>query len=89
LRGVVIMRKSALPLPAVKTCPKCRLINPPEAERCDCGWDFVAARQERSYLPRKSAATTAGIGAGVGVGFGLLYLIVKLVIVLIRVSATP
>jgi hypothetical protein len=22
-------------------CPKCRLINPPEAKQCDCGWEFA------------------------------------------------
>lgn len=23
-------------------CPQCRLVNPPTAQRCDCGHDFVA-----------------------------------------------
>ena len=25
-----------------KSCPACGLINPPHAQRCDCGYDFVA-----------------------------------------------
>lgn len=25
-----------------RTCPHCQLLNPPEAQRCDCGYDFVA-----------------------------------------------
>ena len=34
----------------MKTCPKCKLISPPAAERCDCGWDFVSASQQLSYV---------------------------------------
>lgn len=26
-------------------CPNCRLINPPEAERCDCGYDFLRSHK--------------------------------------------
>lgn len=36
-------------------CPKCRLENPPEAQRCDCGYDFLSKRIEQPYgqeLPR-------------------------------------
>lgn len=35
-----------------KDCPKCGLINPTEAERCDCGYDFVTRQMRRSYLRR-------------------------------------
>lgn len=31
-------------------CPQCRLFNPPEALRCDCGYDFKAQRVLSSYL---------------------------------------
>jgi hypothetical protein len=37
-------------------CPHCRLINPPTAARCDCGYDFVAQRiaeQDRFAYHRK------------------------------------
>lgn len=27
-------------------CPICKLVNPPEAERCDCGYNFVLCRPE-------------------------------------------
>ena len=67
-----------------KSCPKCRLINPAAAERCDCGWDFVAQRQERSYLPATPVSAAAGIGAGLIV----IYVVVRLVIALVRAS-TP
>lgn len=38
----------------VKDCPKCGLVNPPSAVRCDCGYDFVSKTVEQSY------ATTGG-----------------------------
>jgi hypothetical protein len=33
-----------------KDCPKCGMINPPEAQRCDCGYDFFSLKSERSFL---------------------------------------
>jgi hypothetical protein len=46
-------------------CPKCGLVNPSDAQRCDCGWDFVSKRQETSYLvPKQRIATAVGIGGG-------------------------
>ncbi len=30
-----------------KNCPKCGLINPATAQRCDCGWDFEAPAAHR------------------------------------------
>ena len=58
-------------------CPKCGLINPPDAQRCDCGWDFVARRQEQSYLAPKhrGAAAAAGIGIGILVVLVLIRLL--------------
>jgi len=31
-------------------CPNCRLVNPPAAERCDCGYDFATKSLKSSYL---------------------------------------
>jgi hypothetical protein len=55
----------------VRECPKCRLVNPQEAQRCDCGYDFVSSTMEQSYLkagerPRASRVTGAVAGALVG-----------------------
>lgn len=35
-------------------CPKCRLINPDTALRCDCGYDFSSGQMKGSYLKAKS-----------------------------------
>ena len=35
-----------------KNCPKCGLSSPDIAERCDCGFDFLTKRVERSYVER-------------------------------------
>jgi hypothetical protein len=31
-------------------CPRCGLLNPPEATRCDCGYDFASKTVQSSYL---------------------------------------
>ena len=28
----------------VRECPRCRLVNPPTAPQCDCGYEFAAGR---------------------------------------------
>jgi hypothetical protein len=33
-----------------KDCPSCGLVNPPNAERCDCGYDFAARRMLGSLI---------------------------------------
>ncbi len=34
-------------------CPICQLENPPDALRCDCGYDFPSGTMKRSYLTPK------------------------------------
>ena len=34
-------------------CPRCGLINPDVAERCDCGYDFKSRTVERAYFEQK------------------------------------
>ena len=39
-------------------CPRCKLVNPPTAKRCDCGYDFETRTVERSYVQRPSPSDT-------------------------------
>ena len=36
----------------MRSCPACSLVNPPNAARCDCGYDFGTGTIESSYLDR-------------------------------------
>jgi hypothetical protein len=40
-----------------KECPNCGLVNPPHAQRCDCGYRFASGRVERSLLDDRDRAT--------------------------------
>jgi hypothetical protein len=42
-----------LEVSVVKDCPKCGTVNPPEALRCDCGYDFASREMKQSYLTGK------------------------------------
>jgi hypothetical protein len=58
-----------------KDCPKCGLLSPPEAERCDCGYDFVASQMKRPYLLSGPLPKAAGIGVA---GAVLIYLAIRM-----------
>lgn len=66
-----------------KDCPKCRLVNPPDAQRCDCGYDFDARAMRQSYAGPDGRAA-AGWGTRLfGVlcfGFAGLFFLTGLVV---------
>src|SRR5262245_4264860 len=64
-----------------KRCPRCSLINPPSAQRCECGFDFRSAPAEVRYeLERQYHGIHARIVAGVVLlAFGVLISAVSLI----------
>lgn len=54
-----------------KECPNCRLLNPPEAQRCDCGYEFskgmveILHNKERSYSSGVPRARRSVISSGI------------------------
>ncbi len=36
-------------------CPKCQLENPPNAQRCNCGYDFASGELQTAYVHARSA----------------------------------
>jgi hypothetical protein len=44
-----------------QTCPRCKLISPNEASRCDCGYDFATGKMAASYVRGDLAAKRGGV----------------------------
>jgi len=61
-------------------CPRCRLINPDTAERCDCGYDFSSHTVERPYFKQEFPSE---------IKIFLVFLIVWNRVVLIASRGTP
>jgi len=51
-------------------CPRCRLVNPATAQRCDCGYDFASGTMKASYL-RVPGGERGPVAAAPYVGLGL------------------
>jgi hypothetical protein len=45
-------------------CPRCGLINPATAQRCDCGYDFISKSVEKSYFTSSPNITRSRIAIG-------------------------
>ena len=45
-------------------CPRCGLINPGTAERCDCGYDFISKSVQESYLTSAPNTSPSKIAIG-------------------------
>jgi hypothetical protein len=59
-------------------CPTCGLINPPTAQRCDCGYDFVDRRQKAPLVPSSRTHKLSG-WAKLGIFFLIFGSLVSLV----------
>jgi hypothetical protein len=53
----------------VRECPNCKLVNPPTAEVCDCGYDFLHPGPVRRP-PRQGSAAAGCLGAAFGTVLG-------------------
>jgi hypothetical protein len=58
-------------------CPNCKLVNPPTATRCDCGYDFQTNTMERSYLTERDKQLSRK-GAGVAGAFLIAFFVLRL-----------
>jgi hypothetical protein len=48
----------------MNNCPRCNLINPPDAVRCDCGYDFLSRKgglEQRKFLFKPLVVRNVGI----------------------------
>lgn len=48
-------------------CPRCRLINPETAQRCDCGYDFITNSVEKPYFTSSPRTPLSRIAIGLQV----------------------
>ena len=58
-------------------CPQCGLLNPPTAQRCDCGYDFTRRPPPQRVRSSRSAFTWLATGLGFlqglfNLGFGIV-----------------
>ena len=54
-------------------CPNCKLVNPPTATRCDCGYDFETRTIQASYLTERDKQFSLQKLGVAGVILGMLF----------------
>src|SRR5215831_14197134 len=45
-------------------CPRCRLINPETAQRCDCGYDFISKSVEKPHFTSSPSTPLSRVAIG-------------------------
>ncbi len=48
-------------------CPNCKLVNPPNTTRCDCGYDFQTRTIQQSYLTERDKRVLQRSGGVAGI----------------------
>jgi len=56
-------------------CPRCKLVNPANAKRCDCGYDFQTHTIRQSYLTERDRRLFRPSAGAAGVVVTILFLL--------------
>ena len=67
-------------------CPKCGLINPDTAMRCDCGYDFKTGAMKTSYSQQKLPYWVKGLVV-LAITIGVLFVVINFFVALNEGSA--
>ncbi len=71
-----------------RDCPKCGLINPETAQRCDCGYDFVSRTMKESYLGPKDQRALSTLTSG-DIAICVFLPVVGIIMGIIRLPRSP
>lgn len=71
----------------VLECPKCRLINPPTALQCDCGYEFATGQVVRQGGPRRNLGFFQSLWVARLGAIGLFIALVGVVLLLMELTS--